>query len=133
MSKLLTQICASFKYSDSKALLPNFKAVDQTPAELHILRIGKFGCVSKILFCKCGHNYEYKALGSIVTYNITNTCNNSHILMMHAHTPYKQHTRICTHTRAYTHTHTHTTHTYHIHTYMLHLKFSGNKILSKPN
>ena len=49
--KLLWQNFLSYKHNDRKVLTPNFKAINQTHAELH-----KIGCVDiRISFCKSGH------------------------------------------------------------------------------
>ena len=42
--------CHIAKYNDTKVLLPNFRAVGQTQAELHILKVEKLDACTKPLF-----------------------------------------------------------------------------------
>ena len=47
--KLLGRIFLSYKSNNREVLLPNFKAIDQTPVELHILKAEKLDvCISPL-------------------------------------------------------------------------------------
>ena len=57
MSKVLKRIFLSYKYNNRKALLSNFKAVDQMRAELHILDVGKVDVCRSPLFANSVIHY----------------------------------------------------------------------------
>ena len=64
MSKLSVQIFFSYTYiskyySDRTILLPNCKALGETQAELHILRVQKWDVYIRYPFCEFGHKYTY--------------------------------------------------------------------------
>ena len=56
--KLLWQNFLSYKHNDRKVLTPNFKAINQTHAELHILKVENQMCGYKnILWQIWSHGY----------------------------------------------------------------------------
>ena len=61
ISKLLSWKFLPYKCNDRPVLLPNFKTVGQTPAELHSLKVEKLDACIRSLFCKFGHIYGFVA------------------------------------------------------------------------